>query len=561
MTEHTKIYNGIKTRKGSLAERNIISLVLLGIFLFAAVCLLAGQLLYVRNIRLYTDHFYSSAHFLADDINGIAPTKYLATGEKDAEYYDIRYTLMTAGLYDAEFRDVYLAVPTEEDLIYISEIYHNLPEGRESLSDVQHGFLDHAAYQPGEKETMMSVLAAGPDRKEKLFMELRELDGEKLATVLVPLRYMEGEVPALVGIDVSVASIWDSLMNLYVMLALAVLGITSVGILAHYRILKQTLIIPITRLKAGTDQLAGKLDSEEDFDAGIHTGDEIEALAHSIEEMDRDLKRKTRELVSVTAEQEHVRTELELSGNIQMSMLPRSFPAFPDRNEFDLYASMVPAKEVGGDFYDFFLIDPEHLGLVIADVSGKGVPAALFMMMVKIMVQNCLLAGLSPGRAMEQVNRLLSEHDAEGMFVTVWLGVLDLPSGRLTAVNAGHEYPILKKPGGAYELLRDKHGIAAGVMPECRYREYELQLEPGSGLFVYTDGLPEANDAEGKMFGLDRTLAAVNENPEAAAEETLKNVGRRVDAFIGQAARFDDLTMMCLIYHGPEAEKGEAENA
>lgn len=553
-----KYYEKIQTRKGTIAGRNIRSLALLGIFLILAVCMIAGRLLYVRNIRVYTDYIYSFAHLIADNISGIVPTKFLETEEKDDDYFDIRYTLMTAGIYEEEFRDFYLVIPTEDDLIYISEIYHNLPEGMEDLSDVQGHFLEHAAYRPGEKEVMMSVLAGGEgEQKEQLYMGLRELGGEKLATALVPIRSMENEVPALVGIDVSVAAVWDALMNLFVMMAITIILVTSVGIVLHYRTLERTLIFPITSLKAGADELVNKLDSDEVFVSDIHTGDEIEALAHSIEEMDSSLKQKTRELLSVTAEQERLNTELELASNIQMDMLPCIFPPFPDRKEFDVYASMNPAKEVGGDFYDFFLVDSDHLGLVIADVSGKGVPAALFMMMVKIMLQNCVLAGLGPKQAMEQVNQLIIENNRESMFVTVWLGILDIPSGKLTAVNAGHEYPILKKPGQFYEVLKDRHSIAAGMMEGVLYREYELQMEPGSCLFVYSDGLPETNNAEGEMFGLNRALFALNENPDAAPEDTLKAVQRAVDAFSGQTPQFDDLTMMCLAYHGPDQKNSK----
>ena len=546
-----KYYEKINTRKGTIAGRNIRSLAILGIFLILGVCLIAGRMLYVRNVRIYTNYVYSYAHLIADNISGITPTKFMETETKDEDYYDIRYTLMTAGIYEDEFRDFYLVIPAEDDLIYISEIYHNLPEGSEGLSADQAGFLEHREYRPGEKELMMNVLAMEPGSQEqRLYMGLRELAGEKLATALVPLHSMENEIPALVGIDVSIGAIWRAIMNLFIMLAITITVITSIGIGIHYRVLEKTLIQPITTLKAGADGLVNRLDSSEVFVSDIHTGDEIEALAHSIEEMDRSLKQKTRELVEMTAEQERISTELELASSIQMDMLPCIFPPFPDRSEFDIFASMVPAKEVGGDFYDFFLIDQDHLGLVIADVSGKGIPAALFMMMVKIMIQNCVLAGLGPKQALEQVNQLVVDNNKESMFVTVWLGILDIPTGRLTAVNAGHEYPILKKPGGYYELLKDQHGMAVGMMEGVRYREYELDMVPGSSIFVYSDGLPEANNSEEKLFGLDRTLAALNEDPDISPEDTLKTVRRSVDAFVGNASQFDDLTMMCLVYHG-----------
>ena len=349
------------------------------------------------------------------------------------------------------------------------------------------------------------------------------------------------------------SSIWFHLS-----LAGVIMLVISIGILIHYRVLNRTLIEPLITLKEAADEMLDKLDSDEPFTADIHTGDEIEELARSIEALDRNLKHYIRENTAITAEREKLNTELALAAGIQTDMLPRIFPPFPDRCEFALYAVMDPAREVGGDFYDFFLIDPDHLCLVIADVSGKGIPAALFMMMAKIMIQNCVLAGLSPSRALEQVNRLIAENNRESMFVTVWLAILDIPSGKLTAVNAGHEYPVYKAPGGCYELIRDRHGIAVGALENTRYREYELAMAPGSSLFVYTDGLPEANNSQAKLFGPDRMLAALNKDPELGPEETLKAVQVSVDAFVGEAAQFDDLTMLCLQYHGPAGQSARS---
>ena len=549
----------IKTRQGTIAGKTIRGLVLMGIFLILGVCLVGGRLLYDRNVKVYTDYIYSYAHMMADGISGITPTKFMETQTKDEDYYNIRYSFMTAGIYEEEFRDFYLVIPTEEDMIYISEIYHNLPEeDMTARYDEQAGFLEHREYRPGEKEIMMQALDQMlQDRK--LYMGIRELAGEKLATALVPIRSMENEIPALVGVDVSVASVWESLMNMYIMLVITIVVIISIGIAIRYRTMSRTLIQPITSLKTATDELVEKLDSDEVFVSDIHTGDEIEALAHSFEEMDRNLKTTIRENLAITAERERLNTELGLARSIQMDMLPCIFPPFPERKEFDLFASMDPAKEVGGDFYDFFLIDKDHLGLVIADVSGKGIPAALFMMMVKIMIQNCVLAGLGPKDALEQVNRLVAENNSESMFVTVWLGILDIPGGKITAVNAGHEYPILKTPDGGFELLKDRHGMAVGTMDGVRYREYELALEPGSSLFVYSDGLPEANNSEEELFGMDRTLAALNEAPDAEPQEVLRTVRCAVDAFVGEAPQFDDLTMLCVRYYGNSGNTVETE--
>ena len=558
-----KAYEKIKTRKGTIAGRYIRSLVFLGLFLILGVGFIAGQLLYRRNLNIYTQYVYSYAHMIADNISGIAPTKFLETETKDDDYFEIRYTLMTAGIYEEEFKDFYLVVPTEDDLIYISEIYHNLPEENAALSDKQAEFLEHRPYRPGEKEIMMQELRSRQlPEKEELHVGLRELGGERLATALVPLRTMENEVPALVGIDVSIAAIWEAQMNMYIMLALTIIVITSIGIVIHYRILERTTIRPIQSLKQDTDHLVSKLDSDEEYVSDVRTGDELEALAHSIEEMDRNLKRYIRENTAITAEKERLSTELGLAARIQRDMLPCVFPPFPERREFDLYASMDPAKEVGGDFYDYYLIDEDHLGLVIADVSGKGIPAALFMMKSMILLRNCVLAGLDPKQAMEQLNEQIAVNNSESMFVTVWLGILEISSGRLTAVNAGHEYPMLKEPGGIYDLYKDRHGLAAGTMEGIRYRDYELRLEPGSMLFVYSDGLPEANDRDSRLFGNERTLRALNGDPEKDPQATLEAVRQAVDAFVGEAPQFDDLTMLCLAYYGPAGKtgKGDAEH-
>ena len=249
-------------------------------------------------------------------------------------------------------------------------------------------------------------------------------------------------------------------------------------------------------------------------------------------------------------ERSRLDTELSMASSIQADMLPNIFPAYPERSEFDIYASMDPAKEVGGDFYDYFFVDEDHLGLVMADVSGKGVPAALFMMISKILVQNYAMAGRGVKETLEAVNHQICTNNREEMFVTVWLGILEISTGRLTAANAGHEYPVLRKADGLFELVKDKHGFVIGGMDDVKYREYELQMTPGSKLFLYTDGVPEATDANKELFGTDRMLEALNAQPDASPEQTLQNVRAAVDAFVKDAEQFDDLTMLCVEYRG-----------
>ena len=245
-------------------------------------------------------------------------------------------------------------------------------------------------------------------------------------------------------------------------------------------------------------------------------------------------------------------TEMELgvATKIQANMLPSTFPFLPERTDFNLYASMTPAKEVGGDFYDFFMVDDNHLALVIADVSGKGIPAALFMMASKILIKNTVMTGKSPGEVLRAVNNQICENNREEMFVTVWLGILSLDDGKLVTANAGHEYPMLKKPGGDFELVKTKHSFVVGGMAGIKYKETEMVLEPDSKLFVYTDGVPEAEDESERQYGYDRFLSVLNKNKDEMPDKLLEAVGADVKAFVQDQPQFDDLTMLCVHYKG-----------
>ena len=248
--------------------------------------------------------------------------------------------------------------------------------------------------------------------------------------------------------------------------------------------------------------------------------------------------------------------ELGLATNIQKHMLPSIFPAFPEKREFDIYASMDPAKEVGGDFYDFFLVDETHLGLVMADVSDKGVPAALFMMASKIMVQNYAMMGYSPKEVLTKVNQQICSNNQDEMFVTVWLGILDLKTGVLTASNAGHERPIIKKPNGDFEIFNDKHGFVVGWLPTSKYTDYRIQLQKGSKIFVYTDGVLEARGKSGQ-FGMERTLTSLNNHKDSSSEEICQNLLNDIEVFRGSTNQFDDVTMLCVEYIGSNSEAYE----
>ncbi len=259
-------------------------------------------------------------------------------------------------------------------------------------------------------------------------------------------------------------------------------------------------------------------------------------------------------------ESSRIDTELNMASAIQADMLPNIYPAFPERPEFDIYASMDPAREVGGDFYDFFLVDNDHLCIVMADVSGKGVPAALFMMASKIILANNAMMGKSPARILTDTNNSICSNNRMEMFVTVWLGILEISTGKLTAANAGHEYPVIKHSDGKYEIFKDKHGFVVGGMSGINYKEYDVHLEPGSKLFLYTDGVPEATDKDNNMFGTENMLKALNRDTSLAPKETLGNMKQAVEGFVKDAEQFDDLTMLCMEYLGDKGENKDGKS-
>ena len=294
-----------------------------------------------------------------------------------------------------------------------------------------------------------------------------------------------------------------------------------------------------------------------EMEDSYRTGDEVEMLAESFVALSQKTCDYISQISTITAEKERIGAELELATKIQADMLPNIFPAFPERDEFDIHASMTPAKEVGGDFYDFFLIDDDHLGIAIADVSGKGVPAALFMMMSKILVNNYAMMGGSPAKVLEQVNTQICKNNDEEMFVTVWFGVLEISTGNVIAANAGHEYPIIRKENGEFELFKDKHGFVIGGMQGMKYKDYEFTIDKGGTLFLYTDGVAEATNAHNELFGTDRMIKALNIDPAASPKQLLANMKAAVDEFVGEAPQFDDLTMLGvkLIPGGDKNEK------
>ena len=289
----------------------------------------------------------------------------------------------------------------------------------------------------------------------------------------------------------------------------------------------------------------------------IKSRNEIQWMAESFSDMVVELDRYMDEIRTVTAEKERIGAELQVAKQIQADMIPNDFPLFPDRYEFEIYASMTPAKEVGGDFYDMFIIDDDHLALVIADVSGKGVPAALFMVVSRTLIKNHAMGGnLSPAKIFEVVNDQLCEGNEAGLFVTVWMGILTISTGDMICSNAGHEYPAIRRNGGRFELYIQDHGVPLGMIEGMTHENYELKLDPGDSIYVYTDGVAEAMTLNDELFGTDRMLDALNlsdvQDGQVDVEKIDSDVRGAISEFVGEAPQNDDITMLEFLYHGPQ---------
>ena len=378
-------------------------------------------------------------------------------------------------------------------------------------------------------------------------------------TGLLPIMDASGNTVAILAADLSMEEIVLTLFRYIFILLVEILLLAALSLSILYRWLSRRVIAPMTKLERSAKNFVESSHGQENPEAlvfanpDIHTGDELESLSDALNTMTQDMKRFMTNLLKISAEKERISAELNVATKIQADMLPRIFPAFPERKEFDLFATMSPAKEVGGDFYDFFLIDDDHLAMVMADVSGKGVPAALFMVIAKTLLKNRAQADgggqIHPGKILADVNNQLCEGNEAELFVTVWLGVLTISTGHLISASAGHEYPAFYRVGEGFALQKERHGPPLAAMEGLRFRESETDLRHGDALFIYTDGVTEATSAQEELFGEARMIRALNAHASDTPETIIHDVRTEIDAFVKDAPQFDDITMFCLRFY------------
>jgi sigma-B regulation protein RsbU (phosphoserine phosphatase) len=479
---------------------------------------------------------YAYTNSAAQLIDGDKIANYLETNEKDDYYYEI-LDFLNSFQENTDIQYYYVFVPLENDLVYIWDA-DALGEGACEL-----GY--HEEYMEGGKEVAQAIF--DPNRPEEIELVNDDTYGF-IASAYSPIFDSEGNPAAVVGVDVYMPDLQANMREFLVVVIVAIMLVVLVAILLCYFFVKKKIVKPINQIRNASKSMVENLENDEAIQVTVKTGNEIEELYDSFKQMYGDVREYIDKLGAVTAEKERIGAELDIAKHIQASMLPSIFPAFPERKEIDIYATMEPAKEVGGDFYDFFMVDERHLAIVMADVSGKGVPAALFMVIGKTLIKDHTTPDRDLGMVFTEVNKLLCESNSEELFITAFEGVLDLVTGEFVYVNAGHEMPFISKASGNFEPYKIRAGFVLAGMEGMKYRAGSMTLEPGDKIFQYTDGVTEATNANNELYGMDRLGAILNKFKEGTPHEILPAVKQDIDEFVGTAPQFDDITMLCLEY-------------
>ncbi len=540
----------MKRLKQHVTVKSITGIVAL-LVLFSVIVSIIGYRTFTNALlNQYAEGAFLTAQTAAELVDADRMDEYAQSGGTTPEYLAV-WDRLDHLCNSSGSTFIYVIEPDRSDYGHITFLFSTIDHDS-PYTKYDFGFLRETTNDEYRaKYRALYELAAD---RELVIRDKGNIETDSHITAMMGLKGSDGQVKGILCVQRQM-DILTGVRNTFLnKVALALIGLMLLVIIGQSVYLHRVLLRPLNLITEEAARFSAEnRAAEHKLQESIRNQDEIGELAASVDRMEEQIETYIADITQIAAERERISTELSLATRIQAAFIPHLFPPFPDRPEFALYATMDPAKEVGGDFYDFFLIDEDHLGLVMADVSGKGVPAALFMMVSKIILQSCAMLGQGPAAILTKTNEAICSNNQEGMFVTVWLGILEISTGKLRAANAGHEYPVLKPADGDFALLKDKHGFVIGGMSGVRYREYEIQLTPGAKLFVYTDGVPEASNARNELFGTERMLSALNQCPDGTPEDILATVRQAVDGFVQEAEQFDDLTMLCLEYKGPQA--------
>jgi len=555
----------MKKKRSKLTNKFVLGFIILGIAIIAVACY-KGYSEFKDSIeKQYNDEAYKIAYTAASYIDEETAIEYgniakeVSLGNIDEELIN---SIISSDKYknlQRLFDELRISMQTNDIyLVYVNfdvlDSYSGTKEGWKPFTyildwyvkdgqDLSYVLGDQSPINPTYLNITREVVKTGIRTNNYL---VSESDYGYNTTALITIDI--GDENLALGVEIPMTMIETSISEYLKTTIVSTIVTVFLGILILVAYLYKNVILPINTVSNETSNFINNQDSLKDKLEKINTNDEIEDLSKSVIKMEADLKEYIANLTKVTAEKERIGAELDVARDIQTSMLPCIFPAFPDRKEFDIFASMLAAKEVGGDFYDFFMVDEDNLAVVMADVSGKGVPAALFMVIGKTLIKDHTTPNRDLGEVFRVVNNLLCESNSEGLFITAFEGVLNLKTGEFRYVNAGHEMPLYKAKGNDFEAIKIKPGFVLAGMENIKYQENVVKINPGDRIFLYTDGIPEATNINNELFGMERTIELINKYKDLSASELLPKIKEGIDDFVGEASQFDDITMLCLDY-------------
>ncbi len=522
-------------------------------FSFLAVAIILCIIVYIVFRMVYLSFYNARAkdivNIVAEQVDWERFEHYALTGEEDKYSVSMQQYMDSIKSSCGEISYLYIFIPNTPDSDHFTYVMEAVRDG-DNMADIATWGKTYK-YETDEYEYLVPDII---EEKESTGVHIMgDVGLGVMLSVWTPIFDDAGKMRAMVEADYHVRNIYTDQNTVVITLFVFFIICMIIEFIIIQVYLKKNLNVPLEVLSNGIDSYEhGKMTLNKE---SFKKPDELRYLAESFDDMTHRIEAYNDEVKKISAEKERISTELSIATQIQAGMLPTIFPNFIGKPEYELYAKMTPAKEVGGDFYDFFSIDDDHLALVIADVSGKGVPAALFMMMSMMLIKSRSQQGGTPAEILEYVNNQLCESNPNEMFVTVWLGIVDLNTGNVIASSAGHEFPIITDETGEYKLFEDPHGFVCGGLSGMPYENYEFTIPKGGKIFVYTDGVVEAHDTKDELFEFERTVKVLNDNKDSSPEKTVEEMMIAIKEFVGNRDQFDDITMISFLFKGrPDAE-------
>ena len=534
----------MKLKKLPVITKKIVAVSLVTGLVLCSIIFLAGYWSFSKQFETqYNASIRAIASAARECLRPDDFARYLESGEKDDAYMQT-FSILQDFVDKFDLNLLYVSKVEPPDYTRITYIFNPVRKGGR-WTEYPLGYSE-TYVEPEYNSSAKHVIESG----EPFVRHTEKTRSGSHITAMYPVMDSSGKTVAIIGVQKSIQNYVSARYNFVNFVVTTEIVFALLSLLLFSSFFNRRFIDPIMLVTREANQFVSGGGEPSDKLLSLKSKDELATLAQSVHRMEMDIKKHIEDLSRVTSEKERIETELGVASRIQIAMLPRV--TFPDRNDFDLFATMTPAKEVGGDLYDYILVDDDHLLLVVGDVSGKGIPAALFMVVVKTLIHGYAEQKMSPSKIFETTNDLICKGNSLGYFVTCWLGVLTLSTGELRFVNAGHNPPVLIH-GNETSFLATKPNFVLCGMENQKYREHVVNLVAGDCLFLYTDGVTEANNERHELFGDKRLIQLMSELPGENPKETCKKVMERIGAFVGDTPQFDDITMLSFRYNGKEA--------